>query len=339
VGRLKRGIDRLLDLVPRGVELDTVHAAVADDLIGDDHVADAADGAGFTRNGTAAPGRTDFPRVRPILVALAARATGASKVDSEAQHAAELLHVALRVHDAALGQEGGRRRRVARSLARHVGWVTGNQLTLRALELSRASAPGVLEELLEALRSFADAQVLSRELVGGVPSEEDWLEHADAHTGALFTFCCRAGGHLSGADLSLLGALGRYGRHMGRVWHVAEDLSVLDHGVPSLHLVTRARGGRPALPVVLAAERDPSVGADWARLVSEPDAALARSVAERVHQLGVPESREVMLRESWKARAALGVLPASRYRSAMERFAAEIVKAGVAGSHGGRQRS
>jgi geranylgeranyl pyrophosphate synthase len=247
--------------------------------------------------------------------------------------------VALRVHDAALGQEGGKRRRVARTLARHVGWVTGNQLTLRALELSRASAPGVLEELLDALRSFSDAQALSRELAGEVPTEEDWLEHADAHTGALFAFCCRAGGRLSGADLALLGALGRYGRHMGRVWHVAEDLSVLDHGVPSLHLVTRARGGRPALPIVLAAERDPSVGLDWARLGTDPDPAVARALADRVRQLGVPESREVMLRESWKARAALGALPPTPYRSAMERFAAEIVKAGVPGSRDGRKRT
>jgi geranylgeranyl diphosphate synthase type I len=189
----------------------------------------------------------------------------------------------------------------------------------------------VLEELMDALRSFADAQALSRELAGGVPIEEDWLEHADAHTGALFAFCCRAGGRLSGADLALLGALGRYGRHMGRVWHVAEDLSVIDHGVPSLHLVTRARGGRPVLPVVLAAERDPEVGESWRRLATEPDANEARALADRLKKLGVPESREVMLRESWKARAALGALAPSRYRVAMERFAAEIVKAGVAG--------
>ena len=345
MGRLSRGIDRLLDLVPRGIELDTVQAPVVGDLVGDDAVADAAGGAphktGMAPGSSAMrPPKTDFPRVRPILVALAARATGASAVDREAQHAAELLHVALRVHDAALGESGSRRRRVARAIAhrampgvsRSIGWITGNQLALRALELSHASAPGVLEELMDALRSFSDAQALSRELAGGVPVEEDWLEHADAHTGALFAFCCRAGGRLSGADLALLGALGRYGRHMGRVWHVAEDLSVIDHGVPSLHLVTRARGGRPVLPVVLAAERDPSIGEGWKRLATEPDPVEARELADQLKKLGVPESREVMLRESWKARAALGALAPSRYRAAMERFAAEIVKAGVPGS-------
>ena len=142
-------------------------------------------------------------------------------------------------------------------------------------------------ELMDALRSFSDAQALSRELAGGVPMEEDWLEHADAHTGALFAFCCRAGGRLSGADLALLGALGRYGRHMGRVWHVAEDLSVIDHGVPSLHLVTRARGGRPVLPVVLAAERDPSVGESWKRLATDLKPKHLRSIAHEVELSGL----------------------------------------------------
>jgi len=37
--------------------------------------------------------------VRPVLVALAARAAGATEVDGETQYVAELLHLALMVHD------------------------------------------------------------------------------------------------------------------------------------------------------------------------------------------------------------------------------------------------
>lgn len=322
--RLGRGFDRLLELVPHGVELSGLRALVEDDLVDDDALAAVVgEGAGFV-------GRSDIPRIRPILVALAARATGARSVNEETQHAAELLHLALRVHDLALGREGGRRRRVARKIARSVGWLTGNQLTLRALELSRHSAPGVLEELLDALRAFAEAQALSRELVGVVPTEDDWLDHADAHTGALFAFCCRAGGHLGGAGSRELLALGRYGRHFGRLWHVAEDVSVLDHGEPALHLLARATAGRPVLPVVFTCEADPGAAEVWRRLATaEGNPDDARMLAERLRMFGVPRSREVMIQESWRARRAIRVLPDSSYRAAMERLAAEVARAGT----------
>jgi octaprenyl-diphosphate synthase len=323
-------MDRLLDLVPTGVELSALRSLVEADLVDDAAlVAIVGGGAGFV-------GRSDIPRVRPILVALAARATGfvdpegsaGRALGSEAQHAAELLHLALRVHDLALGREGGRRRRVARRLARSFGWITGNHLTVRALELARHSSPGVLEELLDTLRAFSEAQALSRELVGVTPSEDDWQDHADAHTGALFAFCCRTGGHLSGAASRELLALGRYGRHVGRLWHIAEDVSMLDHGEPALHLLARASAGRPVLPVVFACMVDPDAELLWSRLTSEGNPSDARLLADRLRMRGVPRSREVMLQESWSARRAVRVLPESRYRQALERLAAELARAG-----------
>jgi geranylgeranyl pyrophosphate synthase len=209
-------------------------------------------------------------------------------------------------------------------------------MTIRALELSRVSSPGVMEELLETLRSFADAQSLSRELVGEVPVEQDWREHADTHTGALFAFCCRSGGHLGGATPRELSALGRYGRHVGRLWHIAEDVSILEFGDPSLHLVQRAGSGRPVLPVVVAALQDPDVGVAWARLANEPNPEAARALAPRIRALGVPRSREVMLEESFCARKAVRGLSESSYRTAMEKLAAGIVLRPNRGA-GGRQ--
>jgi geranylgeranyl pyrophosphate synthase len=317
VARVARGLDRWFEQVPPGIDLAALRELVAGDLPSDEQFALMA-GEGMV-------GTAPIPRIRPILVALAARAIGASSVDPEAQHAAELLHLALRVHDLALGREGGKRRRVARRLVRSMGWITGNRMTIRALELSRVSRPGVMEEILEALRAFADAQALSRELVGEVPSEADWREHADTHTGALFAFCCRSGGHLGGAGPRELSALGRYGRHVGRLWHIAEDVSILELGDPSLHLAHRAQTGRPSLPVVVAAARDPEIGVAWAALAAEPDPEAARALAPRIRALGLPRSREVMLEESFCARKAVRSLPDTRYRAGMEALAAGIV--------------
>lgn len=333
-GRLSRGVDRLLDLVPSGLELSFLSSLVEDDLVDDDAlIAIIGDGPSFI-------GRSDIPRIRPVLVALAARAIGAPSVGTEAQHAAELLHLALRVHDIALGREGGKRRRVARRIARSLGWITGNHLTIRALELARHSSPGVLEELLEALRSFSEAQALSRELVGQPPTEEDWLDHADAHTGALFSFCCRAGGRLGGTGSRELLALGRYGRHVGRLWHIAEDVSVLEHGDPALHLLARATAGRPVLPVVFACAVDPRAAELWLSLSEDGNPSDARELAVRLRSKGVLKSREVMLQESWSARRAIRALPESSYRLAMERLAAEVAKAGSGSSRAkGRQGS
>ena len=216
-------------------------------------------------------------------------------------------------------------------MRRSVAWLAGNHLTLRALELSRHSEPGVLEELMEALRSFSDAQDLSRELLGQLPEETDWRDHADAHTGALFAFCCRVGGHLGGAPTRQLTALGRYGRHLGRLWHVAEDVSALEHGEPALHLVARARGGRPVLPVIRAAPLDHEVGPAWCQLAVQPDPGEARLLARRVSRAGLGPSREAMLRESWLARRALAPLPDSPYRQAMQGFVMQLVRAFVRG--------
>lgn len=305
------------------LDLSDVTRVVADDLLDEDGLFDLV--GDVTERGVL--GRTEIPRIRPILVALAARSTGAKRVDGQAQVVAELLHLALGAHDMALGRPRSLRRRVARKvIKRSVGWVTGNHLTLRALELSRHGSPEVLEELVDTLRAFSDAQSLCRDLVGEVPEADDWLEHADAHVGALFSYCCRVGGLIGGAPAEQLSALGRFGRHIGRLWHVAEDVAELQHGDAVGAVLRMAETGRPALPVVHAMERDPTLAEAWAALAESHDRALAAHVAERILGGGMHRSREVMLQQGWRARRALGALPPSSYRAAMERLAEVLAK-------------
>lgn len=305
--------------------LEAVQDVVRDDLPNEFHLADLV---GRPSEEVPGAGRAAVPRIRPILVALAARAAGAAQVDGETLYAAELLHLALGVHDVALGRQGGRRRRVARKVVqRSVSWLSGNHLTVRALELCRHGGPEVLSELVDTLRSFSDGQQLAGELRHGlVPTPEDWLEHADAFTGALFSFCCRAGGHLAGAEPTVLSALGRYGRHLGRLWHVAEDLAALEHCEDGAALLERAAVARPSQLVVAAARRDPTAGEAWSELVREPEPGPAAELAPRILRLGRSPARQVMAREGWAARRALRALPDSRYRTTMDRLAATLVR-------------
>lgn len=270
-----------------------------------------------------------IPRVRPILVVLAARASGAAKVDPELQHAAELLFAALTLHDIALGG-GGRRRMARKVLRRSVGWLGGNQLLMRAIELARqVSSPEVLDELLDTVRAFAEGQQLASELLAeGVPTRELWEEHADGHTGALFAFCCRAGALLSRREDRHVAALGRYGRHLGRMWHVAEDVCLLAGPDGAEKLRKRSMTGRPMLVVAIGVERDPKVGEAWRALVSDPSQAHADRLLELLHATrALVGTREVMAREGWSARAALRQLERDPYCAALERLASGLTHA------------
>lgn len=302
--------------------LDGLGDEVRDDLVGEQDIVDLV-GRGPVE---VARLHADVPRLRPILVALAARAAGASSVDGEAQYAAEVLSAALRVHDLALGREGGLRRRIARRAMRPaVDWLSAQALAVRALELTRVTRAEVMGEAVDVLRAFSDAQGLSRAARGRVATRTEWMEHADAHAGALLRFCCRAGAHLARADAPTAAALGRYGRHLGRVWHVVEDLSLLRRE-PELVLV-RVVAGRPMLPLVLAAERDPAVAVAWAALSRAPSIQAAARLAGLALDAGATEAATAPVAvESWAARRALASLPDTTYRARLDRLAEELLR-------------
>ncbi len=320
-------LKRFTDVVPPGAGLKTLAELVKDDILGLDDVEDLIGGVDDASDFVPGP---EIPRIRPILVALAARASGADGVDPDLQRTVELLHKALAVHDLALGREGGRRRRVAaRIVKKSVSWLGGNHLTLRAMEIVQASRPDALGDLLGTLREFADGQALTAELQQGrIPTLEDWLEHADSHTGALFAFCCRAGA--MGKERRVAESLARYGRHLGRVWHIAEDVSVLAHPGGEQVVLARVLAGRPLLPVVEASVRAPEVGRLWGRLVEHPSEATAEWLGDIVRDAGgLAGARERMLSESWLARQALSRVPDSRYRAAMGKLVTSIASAGI----------
>jgi geranylgeranyl pyrophosphate synthase len=330
---LARNQAQPLHWIPDGAELHVASALVQDDLVPTDGLIELVGPDHFVTDDPLL-GAPELPRIRPVLVALTARAAGATEVDGETQYVAELLHLALLVHDLALGREGGLRRRVARRLLRRsVGFLTGNHLTLRALELARSRRPELSDAILDTLREFADGQASLRVLQEGVvPDRQDWAHHADTHTGALFGFCCRAGGFVANADLSERLALGRYGRALGRLWQVAEDVSALRHGDAGRHLLSRALEGRPVLPVICAAELEPDIGQDWADLVRTPSLPHAERLAGRVLATGgLTLAAQVMVRDAWAARLALKKLPPSPFRDALDALPDRLARAGIRG--------
>ncbi len=287
-----------------------------------------------------APG---IPRVRPLLVLLSERAArahlegeqGTAPLDDmdAAEHvavAAELLHVAIVVHDGALGLPGGRRRRAARKLLGAVGWLGANHLTLRALELARhAPTPGIVDDALDALREIADGHALSESIRGRTASSAESEELAEGYAGAVFDFSCRAGARVAGGDDGVIRALGRYGRHAGVAWYMAEDLSSMDGAPETFSQTIEHSLGRhsPNFAVSLGAEMDPTVGDIWMRLRAEPDDGLAQELQARVRASGaLSEGRSRLTQQTFRARKALNVLKPSPHRDALDRLAVAIAK-------------
>jgi len=270
---------------------------------------------------------SDRPRLRPLVVALSARAAGASRVEPEIQHAAELLHLALTLHDLTLGVPGGLRRRVARRVLR--GLTTGH-LSVRALELLRHAGPGdSLAEAVDVLRAFADAESLTRDLqTRRAPATEREVEdHADFYHGAVLAFCARSGAQMARATIATVATLGRFGRHLGRLWTFADDFSQLTGEDGAGHLLSRIQAGRPVLAITAVIADRPDLVSLWRSIAQrgsrdEASELLAAGAAAG----GFAATREAMAKASWTARQALRPLPPSAYRDALDKLAAGLVK-------------
>ena len=271
-----------------------------------------------------------IPRIRPLLVVLAAqvpeRAADAGDADPlEVAAVAELLQRSIVLHDAALGPRDGRRRRAARRVLRGAtAWFGGSQLTLRALELARrAPSPEVLGEALDALRELTEGHALGQALRERPVDVQDALLHAESHAGVIFAFACRAGGRLAGASRPELTALGRYGRHLGVAWQLAEDLAVFERGPDAV--IREAATARPLLPVVAATLRVPDIGARWRAVgAGTGDAA---GVADAIRAAGgLQSAREALVQRAWAARAALAGLPESQARASLGRIADALAR-------------
>ncbi|MED5372173.1 MAG: polyprenyl synthetase family protein [Myxococcota bacterium] len=329
--RLHRGLKKLVRPLLREVEravdqveepLGRVETALAHLALGDQ---------GQSPDSHIAPG---VPRIRPILVLLASRAAGEDNaVITEAVFSAELLEQALWVHDAALGRQDGRRRRIARRLlggAAH--WLGGHNLTLRALEVARAApSPEILGEALDTVREISEGHELAVSLRDRDATEDDWREYAESHNGAVFAFCTRSGGRLARAPRPVLSALGRYGRSMGVAWHAVEDQWVFSLPPDEFLrvLARRLATGRPLLPLIVALEQDPALDLMLDRLLARGGSAQARELQQAVlASEGIQVARRMQVEASFAARRSLRALQPSEHRDTLDRLAASLALTG-----------
>jgi geranylgeranyl diphosphate synthase type II len=180
-----------------------------------------------------APGK----RLRPTLVLFAAEACGSSwEAALPAACAVEMVHAYSLIHDdlPAIDNDDLRRGRPTchKAHGEAVAILAGDALLAQAFEVLAAeiSRSAVAAKCCAALAEAAGATAL----VGGqtddltlehLPGDVTALENIHRRkTGALFLASVRLGGYVAGADEAQQAALDRFGRKIGLVFQIADDL-------------------------------------------------------------------------------------------------------------------
>jgi geranylgeranyl pyrophosphate synthase len=292
-------------------------------------------------------------RLRPLLVVLAAEATGGVSRDGphgtrtdgrlhsgdreeclvRAAVAVELVHSATLVHDDVI--DGAQLRRghpsVAAAAGRKLATATGDLLFSRAFaELARNGEEVQLKALSDASSALAEGELLQREdaYAVHVPVAR-YLRRCELKTAALFEAACRLGALVSTeGSPALADELGVFARRIGLAFQLLDD--VLDVSGP-VERTGKARGtdlldGTVTLPFILARERDSKLAELDLATLSGPEE--AERLCARIAATGaLDEAREQALALVAQAKSGLSQsLPSKRGAALLDLVADAVVE-------------
>ena len=204
----------------------------------------------------------------------------------------------------------------------------GSDITLRALELARLSPkPETIGDLLEAMREITESHVLAQSQAEEFPTPQQTMSVAEGRNGSVFSFACRSGGRLGGGNRQVVNALGRYGRHAGIAWHMAEDMALVDATEleTAQILADRAQANQVGIVISLAAENDPQIIDSWNALSQSGDPDQALDFAAAVRATGaLQRGRKHLVSEAWAAQRALQILPQNTHSENLRRVVMDL---------------
>ena len=225
-------------------------------------------------------------RLRPKLVQLTAGIGPRNEPLRAAALAAavELLHNATLIHDDYVDESTHRRGRptVAAAEGPDRAVAVGDYYFAKATRLiAEIGNPEVTSTVAEALEAICASQIDDVALRGAFPGDHDsYLRVVRGKTAALFAAACASGAQLSEAAPEVVGALRRYGEHLGVAFQMADDMVDFSpsSGKPvGLDIRQRVL----SLPLIYAAD-DRTVGPEVRRLLA---GALGDSEVGRVAEL------------------------------------------------------
>jgi octaprenyl-diphosphate synthase len=273
-------------------------------------------------------GRFAGKRLRPALTCLGARVVLRDRSDPlpgpvyTVAAIVELIHTATLVHDDVL-DGASVRRRVATLNARwgdHVAVLVGDVLFSRAYRAAAHLEDRFASRYLSDVVGEVLEGEIHQDLVTRNPDlgEDEYRAIIRGKTAALYEAALVAGAHYGGGDAAVLGALGRYGHHLGMAFQMVDDRLDLggDEATVGKTLRIDLSEGKTTLPVILWLGRRAPRERDAARALVEAaweDPAAAAELARRLEDEGaLAETDAAAAREVDLALAALAPLGTGR---------------------------
>ena len=271
-------------------------------------------------------------RLRPLLVLLAARASGYAEnrhVDIAA--VIEFIHTATLLHDDVVDGASLRRGKMVanRRWDTPTTVLTGDFLLARGLTIaSETGLCEVIETIAGITENMSQGEIRQLEKKGDIHlSESDYLEVIRCKTAVLFQGACRTGALVAGVAQDKVQRLTDYGYHLGLAFQMADDLLDYTQDTSSLgkHAGADLREGKLTLPLIhalsLAGKKDQE---RMKTLIQNPDFTLDEfdHLVEMLHSYGgiaYTESKATLHLE--KAKAALEPFDDHKTREILEDIA------------------
>ncbi|MBE2187660.1 MAG: polyprenyl synthetase family protein [Rhodothermales bacterium] len=265
-------------------------------------------------------------QIRPLLVLLAARASGGvTQATHRAASLVELLHTATLVHDDVV--DDAERRRGLFSInalwKNKVAVLFGDFLLSRGLLLALdAKDYDTLHLLSDAIRRMSEGELLQIEKTRHLDLDEaTYFKIISDKTASLISACTAAGATSAGASPEIVGALHTFGEKLGLAFQIRDDL--FDYGLEDVGkpLGIDVQEKKLTLPLIYALrEASPKERRDVLALVRKKKTgdAAARAVAQFAETKGgLAYAQERMLELAQEALDALDVLEPSPARDAL----------------------
>src|SRR5690348_4999967 len=274
-------------------------------------------------------------RLRPMLVLLAARASGYSgRLHILLAAVVEFIHTATLLHDDVVDESDLRRgRETANALWGNAASVlVGDFLYSRSFQMMvEAEDMRIMRILADTTNQIAEGEVLQLLNVHNPDTDEAaYLRVIERKTAVLFAAATRLGGLLGGLPTAQEEALASYGLNLGFAFQIADDVLdyVSDAATLGKNIGDDLAEGKATLPLIYAIERaEPARAASLRRAIETGGLDSLDNIVAAIRDSGALErARERAQGYADAAIAELSTLPPSAAREALQVLAHYALK-------------
>lgn len=269
-------------------------------------------------------------RIRPALVLLAARLAGC-ELDARVRLAAivEMIHAATLIHDDIIDAAATRRGRPSANAR----WgnqkcvLAGDWLYMQAFRVALGERHfGILDALIGLTQNMVEGELIQLDRLARVVTRAEHLDLIERKTARLFEVSSQLGAMSAGQPPAVVDSLSRFGRHLGLAFQMVDDILdfTADERLLGKPVGNDLREGKMTLPAIYAYEvSGPAERAAFEQVMRDggyaqvPFSEIQRLVASSG---GLERARAESRDHAQRAGQALQSLPASPWRSALERL-------------------